>query len=97
MLKWLCKFFAVGVSDCALSVVVNVIHKKREKLIKQYWSDYLKIPLIQFRNTTFIKSKQKKIYDNYNNHYGVLRIRVLKSREMYYKIMGLIEGMLPKE
>lgn len=93
MLKWLCKFFAVDIKGCALSIVVNRIHKRRERLIRKFWSNYLKAPLIQFRSTTFIKSKQKKVYANYHNHYGVLRIKVLKSREMYYKVMGLIEGL----
>jgi len=96
MLRWFYKFFSVNVEDCTLSVLINEIHKKREKLIREYWLNYLEISSTQFRSITFIESKQKKVYDNHNNHYGVLRIRILKSREKYYKVMGLIEGLLAK-
>lgn len=94
MLRWLYKFFSVSADGCSLSIIINEINRDREKIVRRYWSTYLKVPLTQFRGTTFIKSAQKKVYDNYDNHYGVLRIRVLKSREMYYKIMGLIGGLL---
>lgn len=74
-------------------VGINQIHAFREKEVKCYWSDILHIPLEQFRKSSFKKAKSKKIYDNIDCHFGTLSIRVVKSTNLYYKIMGLIRGL----
>ncbi len=75
-------------------VGINIIHKKRDEEIREYWSKIIKIPKEQFRKTIFIKAKNKKVYKNLNSHYGTLTIRILKPMEIYYQMMGLINGMV---
>lgn len=77
-----------------LALGLNIIHKIREKEIKEYWSKITGIPIEDFRKTIFIKTKNRKKYKNFNSHYGTLRITVKKSIDDYYKIMGLIKGLI---
>lgn len=94
MLDWLQEFFGVAKTSVAPSLLINEIHKPREEVVLAYWSRYLDIPRTQFRATTFVHTKQKKLYENYDRYYGTLRFQVLKGTELSYRIMGLIEGLL---
>ena len=76
-----------------MAVGLNFAHKARDEEVKQYWSAFTGIPLSQFRKTIFIKAKNKKVYKNFSNHYGTLRITVKKSVDLYYRTMGLIEAL----
>lgn len=93
MLGWLGKIFNIPTSELALTVGINQIHKDREEIVKLYWSDLTKIPISQFRKTSFKKVINKKVYSNFSEHYGTLDVEVLKPARFYYKIMGLIEGL----
>lgn len=77
----------------AIDIFINEIHKKREKEIKEYWSKITGIPAGQFRKTTFIKAKNKKKYKNFPVYYGTISIKIRKGCDVYYKIMGLINGL----
>ncbi len=66
---------------------------QEKKIVKEYWAKVIGIPLNQFHKTSFKKVKNLKIYSNHDSHYGTLDMRVLKSGAIYYKIMGLIEGL----
>lgn len=92
-LKWLKKFFGIDVDRLSARVSINEIHKNREEIVKTYWSKQTGIPLTQFRKTMFKTSKVRKNYENYDNHYGVFDVYVLKPSEIYYKILGLVEGL----
>lgn len=70
---------------------INFIHKKRIKKVMFFWSKYLGINLKNFNKPYFIKTAPKKVYENYDNYYGILRLRVLKSSSLQYKMLGLIE------
>jgi len=93
MINWLKKNFDIGPERLAVKVGINEAHRPREKVVKDYWSKITGIPLAQFRKTSFKKTKNKKVYTNFENHCGTLDVRVLKPGELYYKIMGLIEGL----
>ena len=93
LVKWLIVCFKVNKGDLRLVVGINQIHAFREKEVKDYWSNILDIPIKQFRKSSFKKVKSKKIYDNLDRHFGTLTIRVAKSTNLYYKIMGLIHGL----
>jgi len=75
------------------SIGINEIHFNREAIVKEYWSRILGINLNQFTKTSFKRARNKKVYENFNDHYGTLRIRVRKSIHLYMKIIGLIEGL----
>jgi transposase-like protein len=94
ILRWLEKFFAVPRTGIAPSILINHIHKPRITVVQTFWSRYLGIPASQFRATTFVKTKHKKVYKNHDNYFGTLRFQVLKGTELSYRIMGLIEGLL---
>lgn len=97
MVSWLGKFFDVGVDRIHAVVGINEMHRGRDEVVRKYWSEKLGIPLSQFRKTSFKKAKVNKVYDNYNDYYGTLGIRVLKGSEIYYKILGLIAGLARSE
>jgi len=93
MIEWIKRCFDIKTEELAAYVGINEIHKSREKIVREYWSKISRIPLNQFRKTSFKKTKNKKVYKNFDRHYGTLAIKLLKSARNYYKIMGLIEGL----
>lgn len=92
-IRWLQSCFGVKIEDLRGYLGINETHLKREDIVKQYWSELTDIPLVQFRKTFFKKTANKKVYENFNEHYGTLSIRVAKSAALFYKVMGLIEGL----
>ena len=90
ILKWLKKNFSVQSNDIIPRISINIIHKPRENKILEYWSATLNIPKSQFRKTTFIKTKLRKIYTNHNNYFGILFVGVHKSTMIWYKILACI-------
>ena len=92
-IKWLEHCFKVKKEDLRGVVGINQIHAYRVEQVKIYWSDISGIPLEQFRKTSLKQAKSKKVYDNMGSHFGTLCIRVAKSTNLFYKIMGLIHGL----
>lgn len=92
-ITWLMNCFEEKRENLTAIIGINQIHAFREKAVKDYWSNILGIPLEQFRKSSFKKAKSKKIYDNMNSHFGTLTLRVAKSTNLFYKIMGLIHGL----
>jgi len=93
MIRWMKANFNIKPEELTATVGINKIHKKREEIVRKYWSKKSGIPLKQFRKTSFKKTKNKKVYENFNKHYGTLSIKILKPARIYYKIIGLIEGL----
>jgi hypothetical protein len=93
ILKWFKEICQVADNRFSLQVKINKIHKNRIKKVENYWSDFTGIPLAQFNKTVLIKSKIRKIYPNYNNYYGTLRITIRKGTQLRRKINGWIEGL----
>lgn len=90
---WLKKCFNVRPENLICVVGINEMHRSRENIVKGYWSRFTRIPLKQFRKTSFKKVPTKKVYENFDEHYGTLSILVVKSTNLYYKINGLMEGL----
>lgn len=93
LIRWLTDCFSISMGELRCRVGINLIHYERDKIVKGYWSEVTNIPLEQFRNTSFKKVKNKKVYENFNEHYGTLTVEVAKSWNLYYKILGLITGL----
>ena len=93
MITWLKTCFKITRERLVCYVGINEIHKGREKVVKEYWSQATGIPLSVFRKTSFKKVRNKKIYDNFETHYGTLTVKVTKPSQLYYDLMGLIEGL----
>lgn len=92
-LQWLKLCFSVSVSDIKCYVGINEMHRDREDIVKQYWSDITGIPLSQFTKTSFKKVQNKKVYANFHEHYGTFVVKTARSGSLYYRVMGLIEGL----
>ncbi len=90
---WLQKCLNINYKDIYCYVGINLIHKKRDTIIKRYWSELTGIPINRFNKTVFRKAQNKKIYANYNEYYGTLIVRVQQPSRIYGKIMGLLEGL----
>jgi transcriptional regulator with XRE-family HTH domain len=93
LIRWLQKCFNVRSEDIKASVGINEIHFKREEVVRKYWSEVLEIPLNQFTKTSFKKVANKKVYQNFDHHYGTIRIKIARSGALYYKVLGLLEGL----
>ena len=91
--KWLREDVALGDEYFIPRVAINEMHKPRIGKVLRFWSNLLRLPRGQFRSTFFIRNVQKKIYENYDNYFGTLVLRVKKSTNLKYKILGLIEGI----
>lgn len=91
--SWLTMCFGVQKSDLMCRVGINQIHIQRELEVRQYWSNLIGVSAECFRKTSFKKVTNKKIYENFDQHYGTLNVRVAKSSMLYYKIAGLIKAL----
>ncbi len=92
-LVWLKNCFGVSAKDLRCSIGINAMHINREEKVKNFWMKTLGLEADQFTKTIFKKTKNSKIYENFNDHYGTIRIRIRKPGELYYKVIGLIEGL----
>lgn len=97
MKNWLADFFSISEEDFKYYVIINIIHKDRENLVKDFWSKYLNIKATQFGKVSYVISKQKKVYENYNFYYGTMHMQVLKGADLSCRIKGLIEGLLSSD
>jgi len=93
LIDWLIHFFDIDKDRIKCKLGINEIHAAREQLVKEYWSNEVEIPLDRFLKTNFKKVQNKKIYENFEVHYGTLTISVLRPTIIYHKIIGLIEGL----
>lgn len=93
LLLWLKKCFLIKNEEIICWVGINEIHRQRDIFVKNYWSGIIGIPLSQFRNTSFKKVLNQKVYENFEQHYGTLFMRVVKSTRFYFKILGMIDGL----
>ncbi len=96
MVNWFQSIWGISKDQLTPSILINEIHKKRVHEVEQYWSRLLNIPLDQFTKTTFIKAKNKKIYKNFQEHYGTLIVSVRKGSDLRHKINGLIAALSQK-
>lgn len=74
-------------------IEINQIHQNRFLDIQNYWSNLTNIPINQFRQPSFKKSKVNKIYQDDQDYYGSLQITVSKGTNLNYEILGYIKGL----
>lgn len=91
--KWLRKFMMIPINEIKPTLSINVVHKERVDKILKFWSNLLDLPLDSFGNTFLVKTPLRKLYDNHNNYHGVLRLKVLKSTNLKYRILALIDRL----
>lgn len=91
MFAWLTKVMFVKKEDIKVQISINDIHQPRIDVVLEFWSNLLELPTSSFRKTLFIKVPHRKVYENHDTYYGVLRIYVAKSSFLKYKTLALIE------
>lgn len=92
-LKWLEECLGVAKNRLSPFVSINQAHKSRIDKVGKYWSEVTNIPLENFTKPSYKKVKNVKFYDNFEDHYGTLFVRVKKSTNLNYEILGYIEGL----
>jgi predicted transcriptional regulator len=97
MIRWLKDCIHVEPDDIVCRVGINEAHKERITEVQNYWSNMTGIPLSQFRTTSFKKVVNKKVYENFYEHYGTLDLLVKKCTKLFYEIIGSIDGMSDKD
>lgn len=93
MYEWFRVILKVKKEDFMPRIFINEMHKPRINKVLKFWSNLLELPIEQFGNPVLLKMKQKKVYDNYDDYYGVLSLKVRRSSELKYKILGLLKAL----
>jgi len=93
MHRWFRTALGVVSDDFIPRIYINQVHRDRKGVIEAYWAHLLGLPLEQFRSTVFIHRESKKKYQNHDQYYGLLSLRVRRSTHLKYKILGLIQGL----
>jgi transcriptional regulator with XRE-family HTH domain len=93
MYKWFKEVFGVTKKEFTPRIFINKIHARRIKKVVAFWSELLKLPKEQFGNPVLLNVGNKKIYDNHDQYYGVLSLRIRKSTNLKYHILGLIKAL----
>ena len=94
MLRWFKENFDLTEEDFSCQVGINEIHKLREEKVRKHWVEVTGISLSNFTKTSFKKTHNIKIYENFDNHFGTLRVLIRQPARIYYKIIGLLEGLV---
>lgn len=92
-LKWLKEIYQIPVSELYCQVGINEAHYDRDLLVKEYWSKLTQIPLKNFNKTSFKKYPLRKVYENFNDHYGTLSVNVNRPARIFYDILGKIHAI----
>lgn len=90
---WLELCFKIKKDDLITRVTANISYKNSIQQIQKYWSDTLNIELSQFSKPFFQNTSWKKVYENKNGYYGVIRIKARKSVNLLRKIFGYFDGI----
>jgi len=92
-IKWLKEIYKIPVENLIFRLGINQIHYDREKEVIRFWSNVCGVKAEQFTKTSFIHSTAKKIYNNYESHFGTLRVKVRRGTDLRRKILGSIEKL----
>lgn len=93
MMRWFREICLVSDECFSCEVGINEIHKSRVEIVEKYWSDITAVPLRYFTKTSLKKVVNKKVYPNGKDYFGVLAIRIRKSSDLEYKILGWLHGV----
>jgi len=94
MYTWLKLIMKITPQEIMPRISINEIHRSRISVLR-FWAELLSLPVAQFGNPWYIHTKVKKVYENYDRYYGILRLGVRNGTMLKYKVLSLIE-LLPK-
>jgi hypothetical protein len=91
MYHWFQDFLGVPSDRFNPYITLTVLHRNREEIIKKFWAKKLGLPLAQIRKVFYIKSTNKKVYENHDLYYGTVALRIRRGSELKYLIRGLLK------
>lgn len=91
MKRWFMEHLHVSTDRFNPYIFITLAHQPRETDIKAYWSKMIHLPVNQFRKVIYIRSTQKKVYENNDLYYGTVALRIRRSTDLKYLIRGLIQ------
>lgn len=84
----------VGVGRERLSLRLHIHESADEPAVQAWWSHHTGVPLEQFRRSTIKRHNPKTVRHNTGVEYrGCLCVTVLRSRELYQVMEGLVTGL----
>lgn len=92
-LSWLKLCLGVPEQDFKCVIGINDVHKYRIGDVEKYWSKTTGIKLSQFGKPSYKHVKNKKVYENFEDHFGTLMVRIKRSTNLNYRILGMIEAL----
>ena len=93
MKKFLVDVMNVDLNDIACTIQINKMHEKRIRKVLIFWKKLLGLKNSQIRKPYFVNTRVNKIYDNYEQYFGVCRLFVRKGKDLQYKMRGLIKAL----
>ncbi|PIR88727.1 MAG: hypothetical protein COU09_00645 [Candidatus Harrisonbacteria bacterium CG10_big_fil_rev_8_21_14_0_10_44_23] len=92
-MRW---FESMGVKneDFSGHINLNERYRRSDLAIKKEWSKLLRVELSRIKKTVFIKTPHKKKYAKRGSYRGVFQLRVAKSANLQYKILGLMDAVM---
>ena len=91
-MKWLLKFTNVKRKDFLFRIGISQIHRRRIDKVTSYWSKVVGAPETQFGWPSFKKVVNRKVYANFEDHYGTLMVTVRRGTNLNYEILGMIKA-----
>ena len=94
MFNFLRATLGVKKEDIKIGIQINNIHEYRISQVLEFWSKLLHLPPSQFDRPYYVHVKPKKVYENMDKYYGIVRLKVRKSANLFYRISGLINALI---
>lgn len=91
--RWFTEVLLVPSKNFLVRVSIHESHRDRYMKVQKFWERVLKLPARQFYKPTFLRTIQKKVYENRETYYGVVSLRIRKSTTLQYRILGLIKAV----
>ncbi|OIO29902.1 hypothetical protein COX93_02555 [Candidatus Nomurabacteria bacterium CG_4_10_14_0_2_um_filter_30_12] len=83
----------IPLEEIVCSIQINRIHEERIDKVLNFWKKLLQLQNSQFRKPYYVNTKVNKVYDNYENYYGICRLAVRKGMNLKYRMLGLIKAI----
>lgn len=93
MKLFLIEVLKIPSKDIVCSIQINRIHEKRIEKVLSFWKKLLHLRNSQFRKPYYVNTKISKVYDNYENYYGICRLVIRRGMNLKYKMLGLIKAV----
>lgn len=87
-IRWAMECFGIKSIDFSCRIQINESHESRLNDIQKHWLIVTGVPETQFTKPTLIHAITKKHYDNPEQYFGVLAIKVRGSTNMSYLVDG---------